>query len=72
MGGVLALVLIGLPWLGAALLWLAGDRRPRLLHGLAVGFSVLTGLVALAMLSQTSSSAAVRIPQPGMTRKREY
>jgi len=37
---------IGLPWLGAAIIWLAGDRRPRLLHILAVGFSALTALAA--------------------------
>ena len=60
MGSVLALVVIGLPWLGAAILWLAGDRRPRLLHTLAVGFSALTGLVALALLAFTGSSAAIR------------
>ena len=66
MGGVLSLVVIGLPWLGAAVIWLAGDRYPRLLHSLAVGFSVLTGLAALAMLTQASSSAALRIPLGGV------
>ncbi len=66
MGSVLALVGIGLPWLGAAIIWLAGDRRPRLLHILAVGFSALTGLAALALLAFTSSSAAVRISLGGV------
>jgi NADH-quinone oxidoreductase subunit L len=66
MGGVLSLVVIGLPWLGAAVIWQAGDRRPRLLHVLAVAFSVLTGLAALAMLLFASSSAAVRIPMGGV------
>jgi NADH-quinone oxidoreductase subunit L len=66
MVGVLAFVVIGLPWLGAAVIWLAGDRRPCLLHGLAVAFSVLTGLAALAMLPFASSSAAVRIPLGGV------
>lgn len=66
MGGVLSLVVIGLPWLGAAVIWLAGDRRPRLLHVLAVAFSVLTGLAALAMLLFASSSAAIRIPMGGV------
>ena len=66
MVGVLSLLVIGLPWLGAAVIWLAGDRRPRLLHGLAVGFSVLTGLAALAMLPFASSSASVRIPFGGV------
>ena len=66
MTGVLSLLVIGLPWLGAAVLWLAGDRRPRLLHGLAVGFSVLTGLAALALLPFASSSASVRFPLGGV------
>jgi len=66
MGSVLSLVVIGLPWLGAAIIWLAGDRRPRLLHSLAVGFSVLTGMAALAMLPHASSSAALRIPLGGV------
>jgi NADH-quinone oxidoreductase subunit L len=66
MGSVLALVGIGLPWLGAAIIWMAGDRRPRLLHILAVGFSALTGLAALALLAFTSSSAVVRISLGGV------
>lgn len=66
MGSVLSLVVIGLPWLGAAIIWLAGDRRARLLHVLAVGFSALTGLVALALLAFTGSSAAIRIPLGGV------
>jgi NADH-quinone oxidoreductase subunit L len=66
MGSVLALVGIGLPWLGAAIIWLAGDRRPRLLHILAVGFSALTALAALALLAFTSSSAVVRISLGGV------
>jgi NADH-quinone oxidoreductase subunit L len=66
MGSVLALVGIGLPWLGAAIIWMAGDRRPRLLHILAVGFSALTALAALALLAFTSSSAVVRISLGGV------
>jgi NADH-quinone oxidoreductase subunit L len=64
--GVLSLVVIGFPWLGAAVLWLAGDRHPGRLHGLAVGCSVVTGLAALAMLPFASSSASVRIPMGGV------
>jgi len=62
MSGILALLVIGIPWLGATVLWLSGDRRPRLLHVLAVVFSVATGAIALALLPLASSSAAVRIP----------
>jgi NADH-quinone oxidoreductase subunit L len=63
---VLSFLVIGLPWLGAACIWLAGDRRPRWLHILAVCFSVATGAAALGMLPQASSSAAVRIPLGGV------
>ncbi|HVM71366.1 MAG TPA: proton-conducting transporter membrane subunit [Anaerolineales bacterium] len=62
----LPLAVIGLPWLGAAVIWLAGDQRPRLLHILAVAFSVLTGLAALGMLPQASSSPALTIPLGGI------
>ncbi len=47
---ILVLLVIGIPWLGALLVWWAGDTRPRLQHGLAVGFSLVSGAVALAML----------------------
>ena len=42
---LLLLLTIGLPWLGAACIWLIGDRRARLLHWLAVLFSPLQGIV---------------------------
>ena len=46
----LVLLVIGLPWLGALLVWATGDARPKLQHGLAVGFSLAAGAAALAML----------------------
>ena len=57
----LLLVTIGLPWLGAACIWLVGDRHPRTLHTLAVIFSVISGLAALGMLPLASAAVAVRI-----------
>ena len=66
MMGILPLLVIGLPWLGALCIWLAGDRRAHLLHILAVGFSVATGLAALFMLPQAGASATVRIPFGGV------
>jgi NADH-quinone oxidoreductase subunit L len=47
---MLVLLIIGLPWLGALLVWFAGDSRPKLQHGLAAGFSVAAGLAALALI----------------------
>ena len=62
----LLLVTIFLPWLGAACIWLVGDRHPRSLHTLAVIFAGISGLAALGMLPLASSSVAVRIPFGGI------
>jgi NADH-quinone oxidoreductase subunit L len=58
----LLLVTIGLPWLGAACIWLVGDRHPRSLNALATIFSITTGLAAIGILPLASSSVGVRIP----------
>ena len=62
----LPLAVIGLPWLGAAIIWMIGDRHPRMLHILAVSSSVLTGLASLGMLTQASSSPSLNIPLGGV------
>ena len=62
----LLLVTIGLPWLGAACIWLVGDRHPRSLHTLAVIFAVIPGLAALGMLPLATGSVAIRIPIGGI------
>jgi NADH-quinone oxidoreductase subunit L len=62
----LLLVTIGLPWLGAACIWLVGDRHPHSLHALAVIFAVIPGLAALGMLPLATSSVAIRIPIGGI------
>jgi NADH-quinone oxidoreductase subunit L len=59
-------ITIVLPWLGAACIWLVGDRHPRSLHTLAVIFAVTPGLAALGMLPLASSSVAIRIPFGGI------
>jgi NADH-quinone oxidoreductase subunit L len=51
----LILTTIFLPWLGAVAIWAIHDRNPRLQHALAVGFSLLAGLAALAILPFISS-----------------
>ena len=60
------LLTIALPWVGAACVWLAGDRRPRVLNGLAVGFAVATGLISLGMIPFARQGAVVRIPLGGV------
>lgn len=62
---ILVLVVIGLPWLGALMVWWAGDKRSKLQHGLAVGFSVVTGLCSLAMLPYTNSKVVIQLPFSG-------
>ena len=62
----LLLVTIGLPWLGAACIWLVGDHHPRSLHILASIFAVVSGLSALGMLPLASKAVAVRIPLGGI------
>ena len=66
MAAWLMALVIGLPWLGAACVWLAGGRGPRAQHTLAVGFSVAAGLASLGLLPFVSSQAAVRIPIGGV------
>ena len=62
MAGVLILLTIGLPWLGAAIVWLAGGQNERRQHGLAVVFSVLSAAAGLGLLTQASGSVAFSLP----------
>lgn len=62
MSPILMLLIIGLPWLGALLVWWAGDNRPRLQHGLAAGFSVAAGAAALTLLLFYRQGGLVSIP----------
>ena len=61
----LTLLIIGMPWLGAMVVFFAGDRRPRLLHIMSVVFAVLSGIITLIVLPHATSSAVVRIPMGG-------
>jgi NADH-quinone oxidoreductase subunit L len=64
MGSMAILLLIGLPWLGALLVWMVGDARPRAQHALAAGFSVAAGLAALSMLPVAFSGGSERLVFP--------
>ncbi len=63
---ILILLTIGLPWLGALLVWLTGDERPRTQHTVAVIFAVAAGIAALLMLPFSSSAMAVKISMGGI------
>ncbi len=61
MTGILIGLVIGLPWLGALVLWRVSDERPRLQHALAVAFSSAAGFASLALIPFASAETAVRI-----------
>jgi NADH-quinone oxidoreductase subunit L len=65
MVGTLVLLTIGLPWLGALVVWLLPGKSERWQHGLAVLFAVLAGLAGLGLLTQASGSLALTIPIGG-------
>ncbi len=62
----LVLLTIGIPWLGAALVWLAGDRRARAQHILACTFAAVGGVVSLVLVTQAGSLPVVEIPIGGV------
>jgi NADH-quinone oxidoreductase subunit L len=57
---------IGLPWLGAVLVWAAGNGRPRWQHGLAVGSSLAAVFVTLAMVPGAAPGVALRLAAGGV------
>lgn len=61
MTGILVGLVIGLPWLGALILWRIPDEQPRLQHALAVGFSLAAGCASLALIPFSSAETAVRV-----------
>ena len=58
----LVLLAIGLPWLGALVVWRLGDNRPRAQHAGAAGFGVAAGAASLLLLGFSGDTAVVRIP----------
>jgi NADH-quinone oxidoreductase subunit L len=59
MAGILILLVIGLSWLGAIIVWLVGDQRPKAQHWLAFGFSALAGISSLLLLTTIDSRPAL-------------
>ena len=62
MAAILIGLVIGLPWLGAVLLWRTRDENPRLQHTLAVAFSIAAGVASLALIPVASADTAISIP----------
>jgi NADH-quinone oxidoreductase subunit L len=59
---VLVLLVISLPWVGALLVLLFGDRKPRIQHTTAVISAVATGCAALGMIPGISSDSVFLLP----------
>ena len=59
---ILILLVIGLPWLGAIAVMLAGDRHEKLQHILAVAFSLASGVAAVLMLPNVSKAVVISLP----------
>jgi len=56
---ILILLTIGIPWLGALLVWTAGDAHPKIQHTLAVIFSVAAGGAAILLIPYGAKQATV-------------
>lgn len=57
---------IGIPWLGALVVWQIGDQRPRAQHRTAAVFAVAGGIAALLLLPFVGQTAVSRIPVGGI------
>ena len=62
MAGILIALVILLPWVGALLVWLVRNTRPRLQHALAILFSVGAAIASLVLLEYASAESAIQIP----------
>jgi NADH-quinone oxidoreductase subunit L len=66
MAEILLILTILVPWVGAVVVWAVGDRHSRAQHGLAVAFSVATGLASIALLFFASSNLVLDLPVGGV------
>jgi NADH-quinone oxidoreductase subunit L len=62
MTGTLVLLSIALPWLGALLVWLAGDARPRLQHALAVVFALSGAVASVVLIGHRGNHNVLNVP----------
>lgn len=61
MAGNLILLIIGIPWLGALIVWAIGDQRAQAQHTLAVVFSLFSGIASLILLAYVNSQPAIDV-----------
>ena len=65
MAELLILLSIGLPWLGALVVWLVGDHHSRAQHSLAILFSVAAGVAALLLIPYGTQGVVLSFPMGG-------
>jgi NADH-quinone oxidoreductase subunit L len=58
----LALLSIGLPWLGAVVIWTLRDRNPNVQHALAVAFALAGAVAAVAMIPLRTEANILSLP----------
>ncbi|MBN2472240.1 MAG: NADH-quinone oxidoreductase subunit L [Anaerolineae bacterium] len=63
---MLVSLIIGVPWVGALVVWLVGDERPAAQHWLATLFSAVAALVALALLFAPGDEAVLTLALGGI------
>jgi NADH-quinone oxidoreductase subunit L len=56
---ILVLIIIGVPWLGAALILLDRDRHQKLQHGLAVFFALVAAAAAVLLTTHVSKESVL-------------
>ncbi len=61
MASTLLLLTIAIPWAGALIIWLVGDEYQKLLHGIAVAFSVAAGVVALMLFPYATGDPIISV-----------
>ena len=61
MAATLLMLTIAIPWAGAIIIWLIGDEYTKLLHGVAVAFSVAAGVAALLLIPNVTGAPLISI-----------
>ncbi|MCC6146858.1 MAG: NADH-quinone oxidoreductase subunit L [Anaerolineaceae bacterium] len=66
MAPTLILLIIGVPWAGALLIWWIGDTRSHLQHTLAVLFSLAAAVASILLIPFAQSGTALTLPVGGV------
>ena len=61
MASTLLLLTIAIPWAGAIIVWFIGDEFTKLLHGVAVAFSVAAGVAALLLIPYATGAPVISV-----------